>query len=89
MGKVLRFPYARSRLFVTGMGKISRLYTLQKLGDRCILLLMEANSYFDLALGAEREACIAFRKSLLMLASNFLVGTFFNSSRLASTGELL
>jgi hypothetical protein len=42
---------------------------------------MEANSYFDLALGAERVACIAFRKSLLMLASNFLVGIRFSSFR--------
>jgi len=42
---------------------------------------MEANSYPFLGLEAEREACIVLRKSLLMLASNFLVGTRFNSSR--------
>ena len=42
---------------------------------------MEANSYFELALGAERVACMVLRKSRLMLASNFLVGTRFNSSR--------
>jgi len=35
--------------------------------------------FFGLAAG---EACNAFRKSRLTLASNFLVGTFFNSSRL-------
>jgi hypothetical protein len=29
----------------------------------------------------DREACIAFRKSLLMLANSFRVGTFFSSSR--------
>ena len=51
---------------------------------------MEANGHPFLGL-AEREAdAIAFRKSLLMLASNFLVGTRFNSSRFcfASNGEL-
>jgi hypothetical protein len=42
---------------------------------------MEANSHPFLGLEAAREAAIAFRKSLLMLASNFLVGTFFNASR--------
>ena len=52
---------------------------------------MEANGHPFLGL-AEREAdAIAFRKSLLMLASNFLVGTRFNSSRFcfASNGGLL
>ena len=44
------------------------------------MLLMEANSYFFLGLPAEAVACIAFRKSFLMLASNFLVGTLFSSS---------
>lgn len=55
------------------------------------MLLMEANSYFDLGLGDERVACITFRKSRLMLANSFLVGTRFSSSRFsfASTGELL
>ena len=38
--------------------------------------------YPFLGLAAEREACITFRKSLLMLASSFLVGTFFNSCSL-------
>jgi len=42
---------------------------------------MEANSYRFLGLAAEREACNCLRKSRLMLASNFLVGTRFNSSR--------
>ena len=45
------------------------------------MLLMEANSYLDLGLEAVRVACITFRKSRLMLASNFLVGTLFSSSR--------
>lgn len=51
---------------------------------------MEASSYFFLGLAAEREACVAFRKSRLMLASNFLVGTRCNCSRFsfASNGEL-
>ena len=55
------------------------------------MLLMEANRHPFFGLEEEREACITFRKSLLMLASNFLVGTRFNSSRFsfASTGELL
>ncbi len=42
---------------------------------------MEANSYLFLGLAAEADACITFRKSRLMLASSFLVGTRFNSSR--------
>lgn len=42
---------------------------------------MEATGHPFLDLAAEREACITFRKSRLMLASNFLVGTRFNSSR--------
>lgn len=52
---------------------------------------MEANSYRGLGLDALRVACITFRKSFLMLASSFLVGTRFSSSRFvfASTGELL
>jgi hypothetical protein len=55
------------------------------------MLHMEATAYHFLGLAAEREACITFRKSRLMLASNFLVGTCFNASRFsfASTGELL
>lgn len=55
------------------------------------MLLMEAKSYFDLGLPAERVACITFRKSRFMLASSFLVGTRFSSSRFcfASTVELL
>jgi hypothetical protein len=52
---------------------------------------MEATGHPFLSLAAEREARIAFRKSRLMLASNFLVGTLFNSSRfsLASIGGVL
>jgi hypothetical protein len=42
---------------------------------------MEAICHPFFALEALREACITFRKSLLMLASSFRVGTFFNSSR--------
>ncbi len=42
---------------------------------------MEVNGYFFLGLGADAQARKDFRKSLLILANNFLVGTFFNSSR--------
>jgi len=42
---------------------------------------MEATGHPFLGLAEDREAAIAFRKSLLMLASSFLVGTFLNSSR--------
>jgi len=45
------------------------------------MLHMEANSYFFFGLAAEVVACILLRKSRLMLASNFLVGTRFSSSR--------
>jgi hypothetical protein len=55
------------------------------------MLHMEANCHPFFGLAATREACIAFRKSLLMLATNFLVGTLFSASRFsfASKGELL
>src|SRR6266700_5715356 len=51
---------------------------------------MEANCHHFFGLAAEREACIAFRKSRLMLANSFLVGTFFSASRFsfASTQHL-
>jgi len=51
---------------------------------------MEANYHPFFVLAEEREACIAFRKSRLMLASSFRVGIFLNASRFsfASTGEL-
>jgi len=54
------------------------------------MLHMEAIAYVFLGLEALRVACICFRKSFLMLASNFLVGTLFSSSRfsLASTRVL-
>jgi hypothetical protein len=42
---------------------------------------MEANGHPFFGLAADREARIAFRKSRLILASNFLVGTRFNSCR--------
>ena len=42
---------------------------------------MEASAYFLLGLAGLRAACMALRKSRLMLASNFLVGTFCNASR--------
>jgi hypothetical protein len=42
---------------------------------------MEATGHPFFGLEAEREARITFRKSLLMLASSFLVGTRFSSSR--------
>ncbi len=53
------------------------------------MLHMEASTHRFFGL-AEDEACIARRKSRLMLASSFRVGTFFNSSRFcfASNGEL-
>jgi hypothetical protein len=43
---------------------------------------MDANGYFFLGLAAAEDACNVLRKSCLMLASSFLVGTFFKSSRL-------
>jgi len=45
------------------------------------MLRMEANDYAFLGLEADREACIVFRKSRLILASNFLVGIAFSASR--------
>ncbi len=42
---------------------------------------MEATGHLFLGLAAEADARNEFRKSRLMLASNFLVGTRFNSSR--------
>jgi hypothetical protein len=55
------------------------------------MLHMEATAYRFLDLAADAVGLNAFRKSRLMLASNFLVGTRFNSSRFsfASNGELL
>ena len=51
---------------------------------------MEATGYFFLGLAADAVGRKAVRKSRLMLASNFLVGTLFNSSRfsLASMMEV-
>ena len=46
-----------------------------------ILIYMGANGHPFFGLGDEREALNALRKSLLMLASSFLVGTRFNSCR--------
>jgi len=56
-----------------------------------IMLLMEATAYRFLGLAEDAVGLSAFRKSRLMLASNFLVGTAFNASlfSFASTGELL
>jgi hypothetical protein len=45
------------------------------------MLLMEANPYRFLGLAVDADAIKDLRKSRLMLASNFLVGTRFNSSR--------
>jgi hypothetical protein len=42
---------------------------------------MVANCHPFFGLEVERDARMAPRKSFLMLASSFLVGTFFNSSR--------
>jgi hypothetical protein len=55
------------------------------------MLLMEANGHAFFGLAGDENGLMAFLKSRLMLASNFLVGTRFNSSRFsfASTGELL
>jgi len=52
---------------------------------------MEANGYVFLGLAAEADARNDLRKSCLMLASNFLVGTFFSASRFcfASMGVFL
>jgi hypothetical protein len=52
---------------------------------------MEANGYALLGLEVEREACKVFRRSRLILASNFLVGTALSASRfvLASIGGVL
>lgn len=41
---------------------------------------MDSNYQAFLGLAAEADALIACRKSLLMDASNFLVGTFFSIS---------
>jgi hypothetical protein len=54
---------------------------LTKVTTYGILPYMEANCHSFCCLAAEREARIAFRKSRLMLASNFLVGTCFKASR--------
>jgi hypothetical protein len=52
---------------------------------------MLVKGYFFLGLAADAVGRIATRKSLLMLASNFLVGTRFSASRFcfASIGESL
>jgi len=42
---------------------------------------MEANYHHFFGLAAEAGARMAPRKSRLMLASSFLVGTFFSASR--------
>ena len=51
---------------------------------------MEANCHPFLGLPERDADATAFRKSLLMLASNFLVGTFFSACRFsfAFNGEL-
>jgi len=52
---------------------------------------MEANSYPFLGLSGGADAFNCFRKSRLMLASNFLVGTRFSSDlfSFASIGDAL
>jgi hypothetical protein len=52
---------------------------------------MARNSYFFLGLADDVDASTCLRKSLFMLANNFLVGTFFSASRFvfSSNGELL
>ncbi|MGB6473411.1 MAG: hypothetical protein WBF04_04945 [Candidatus Sulfotelmatobacter sp.] len=70
---------------IAHFGTISTVYFtiihLTKVHYGNIIVPMEAIGHPFLGLEAEREACITFRKSLLILASSFLVGTFFNSSR--------
>ena len=51
---------------------------------------MESNPHFFFGLAAAEESRIFCRMSLLMLASNFRVGTCFNSFfRPSSNGSLL
>jgi hypothetical protein len=80
-----------TRLRPSSIEGLIHYYSLDKssLGDHTSF--MEATGHPFLGLEAEWEACITFRKSLLMLASNFLVGTFFSSSRffLSSNGGSL
>jgi hypothetical protein len=45
------------------------------------MVLMASKSHPFLGLEADAVGRKAFRKSLLILASNFLVGTLFNASR--------
>jgi len=55
------------------------------------MLAMEAKCYLLLGLAAVVVACICFLRSRLMLASSFLVGILFSSSRFsfASIGGAL
>jgi hypothetical protein len=55
------------------------------------MLYMEANCHPFFGLAAEEDALDCFLKSLLMLASSFLVGILFSSSRFcfASIGGAL
>jgi len=47
------------------------------------MLLMEGKYYFGRDLRVDLATCNCLRKSRLMLASSFLVGTRFSSSRFA------
>jgi hypothetical protein len=77
-----RGPHLARAKFILAICKAgSRLFTLQKLAFRFIMLSMRAIANHFLGLAADLVACNCFRKSRLMLASSFLVGTRFNSSR--------
>ncbi len=45
------------------------------------ILYMEANCHPFFSLAADADARKVLRKSFLMLANSFLVGTFFSASR--------
>jgi hypothetical protein len=64
---------------------------LTKVNFYGIMRYMEANCHPFLGLAEEADGRSDRRKSRLMLASNFLVGTFFKASRFSfgSNGELL
>ena len=71
---------------------IGMIIYLTKVSFFGIILIMKSKCHPFFSLEAAREARNCFRKSLLMLASNFLVGTCFNASRrslIPMMGELL
>jgi hypothetical protein len=64
-----------------GVGNIDTIIYLTKASRGPKMLPMDVNYLDRLGLGAAEADGRIFRKSRLMLASNFLVGTVFNSSR--------